>query len=101
MSVRSNKGMKLTKPGELRSFAAYPRCSMDSSEIDRVHASGRRERHSRPRASGSVHAVVGHSIHEARASCFYGVLGRSVACACFTSGLAVWQAGPDRCDAAA
>ncbi len=23
----SNKGMKLTKPGELRSFAAYPRCS--------------------------------------------------------------------------
>jgi hypothetical protein len=27
----SNKGMKLTKPGELRSFAAYPRCSTDSS----------------------------------------------------------------------
>ncbi len=25
----SNKGMKLTKPGELRSFAAYPRCSPD------------------------------------------------------------------------
>jgi hypothetical protein len=25
----SNKGMKLTKPGELRSFAAYPRCSTD------------------------------------------------------------------------
>ncbi len=24
-----NKGMKLTKPGELRSFAAYPRCSTD------------------------------------------------------------------------
>ncbi len=24
-----NKGMKLTKPGELRSFAAYPRCSVD------------------------------------------------------------------------
>ncbi len=27
--VRANKGMKLTKPGELRSFAAYPRCSTD------------------------------------------------------------------------
>ncbi len=27
--VRANKGMKLTKPGELRSFAAYPRCSPD------------------------------------------------------------------------
>jgi hypothetical protein len=26
---RPNKGMKLTKPGELRSFAAYPRCSAD------------------------------------------------------------------------
>jgi len=26
----SNKGMKQTKPGQLRSFAAYPRCSMDS-----------------------------------------------------------------------
>jgi hypothetical protein len=25
-----NKGMKLTKPGELRSFAAYPRCSTDA-----------------------------------------------------------------------
>ncbi len=25
----SNKGMKLTKPGQLRSFAAYPRCSPD------------------------------------------------------------------------
>ncbi len=25
----SNKGMKLTKPGELRSFTAYPRCSTD------------------------------------------------------------------------
>ena len=24
-----NKGMKLTKPCELRSFAAYPRCSTD------------------------------------------------------------------------
>ncbi len=31
--LRSNKGMKLTKPGELRSFAAYPRCSMDSREL--------------------------------------------------------------------
>jgi len=29
----SNKGMKLTKPGELRSFAAYPRCSADSSGV--------------------------------------------------------------------
>jgi hypothetical protein len=27
-----NKGMKLTKPGELRSFAAYPRCSADLME---------------------------------------------------------------------
>ena len=26
---RSNKGMKLTKRGQLRSFAAYPRCSTD------------------------------------------------------------------------
>jgi len=26
---RPNKGMKLTKPGQLRSFAAYPRCSTD------------------------------------------------------------------------
>ena len=26
-----NKGMKLTKPGELRSFAAYPRCYADWS----------------------------------------------------------------------
>ncbi len=25
----SNKGMKLTKPGQLRSFAAYPRCWAD------------------------------------------------------------------------
>jgi tRNA-binding protein len=25
-----NKGMKLTKPGQLRSFAAYPRCSTDN-----------------------------------------------------------------------
>ena len=25
-----NKGMKLTKPGQLRSFAAYPRCSADA-----------------------------------------------------------------------
>jgi hypothetical protein len=25
----SNKGMKLAKPGQLRSFAAYPRCSTD------------------------------------------------------------------------
>ncbi len=32
IDVRSNKGMKLTKPGELRSFAAYPRCSADVSE---------------------------------------------------------------------
>ena len=29
---RSNKGMKQTKPGKLRSFAAYPRCSADSME---------------------------------------------------------------------
>ncbi len=29
---RPNKGMKLTKPGELRSFAAYPRCSADLTE---------------------------------------------------------------------
>ncbi len=28
-----NKGMKLTKPGELRSFAAYPRCSADIDEV--------------------------------------------------------------------
>ncbi len=27
--LRPNKGMKLTKPGQLRSFAAYPRCSTD------------------------------------------------------------------------
>jgi hypothetical protein len=26
----SNKGMKLTKPGELRSFAAYPRNVLDA-----------------------------------------------------------------------
>jgi len=25
-----NKGMKLTKPGQLRSFAAYPQCSPSS-----------------------------------------------------------------------
>jgi hypothetical protein len=25
-AARPNKGMKLTKPGELRSFAAYPQC---------------------------------------------------------------------------
>jgi hypothetical protein len=25
----SNKGMKQTKPGKLRSFAAYPQCSTD------------------------------------------------------------------------
>ncbi len=27
--LRSNKGMKLTRPGQLRSLAAYPRCSAD------------------------------------------------------------------------
>src|SRR5512140_3519993 len=32
----SNKGLKLTKPGELRSFAAYPRCSADLSGAERV-----------------------------------------------------------------
>jgi hypothetical protein len=31
-----NKGMKLTKPGRLRSFAAYPRCSADP--LDRADA---------------------------------------------------------------
>ncbi len=31
-AVLPNKGMKLTKPGELRSFAAYPRCSADLTE---------------------------------------------------------------------
>jgi hypothetical protein len=30
----SNKGMKLTKPGELRSFAAYPRCWADQREVN-------------------------------------------------------------------
>jgi len=30
-----NKGMKLTKPGQLQSFAAYPRCSADVDEHDR------------------------------------------------------------------
>jgi hypothetical protein len=29
MTARSNKGMKLTRPGQLRSLAAYPRCSAD------------------------------------------------------------------------
>jgi len=29
--VPPNKGMKLTKPGELRSFAAYPQCSADAA----------------------------------------------------------------------
>ena len=29
IAARPNKGMKLTKPGQLRSFAAYPRCSAD------------------------------------------------------------------------
>jgi hypothetical protein len=29
---RPNKGMKLTKPGELRSFAAYPRCWAGNQE---------------------------------------------------------------------
>ena len=29
MTGPPNKGMKLTKPGQLRSFAAYPRCSAD------------------------------------------------------------------------
>jgi hypothetical protein len=28
-AVRPNKGMKLTRPGQLRSLAAYPRCSAD------------------------------------------------------------------------
>jgi hypothetical protein len=27
-----NKGMKLTKRGQLRSFAAYPQCSTDADE---------------------------------------------------------------------
>jgi hypothetical protein len=30
VTAPQNKGMKLTKPGELRSFAAYPRCSADN-----------------------------------------------------------------------
>jgi hypothetical protein len=30
--VPSNKGMKQTKPGQLRSFAAYPRCWTDLSQ---------------------------------------------------------------------
>ena len=33
-----NKGMKLTKPGELRSFAAYPWCWADA--VMREGASG-------------------------------------------------------------
>ncbi len=33
-----NKGMKLTKPGELRSFAAYPRCSTDVGRAPRCEA---------------------------------------------------------------
>ncbi len=28
-----NKGMKLTRPGQLRSLAAYPRCSTDVSDV--------------------------------------------------------------------
>ncbi len=32
---RHNKGMKLTKPGQLRSFAAYPRCWADTGECER------------------------------------------------------------------
>jgi hypothetical protein len=36
----SNKGMKQTKPGKLRSFAAYPRCSADCrrSSVQRAYA---------------------------------------------------------------
>ena len=33
-AVPSNKGMKLTKPGQLRSFAAYPQCSLGYWEGD-------------------------------------------------------------------
>jgi hypothetical protein len=33
MTALPNKGMKLTKPGQLRSFAAYPRCSTDDGVI--------------------------------------------------------------------
>jgi hypothetical protein len=29
-TASSNKGMKLTRPGQLRCLAAYPRCSPDS-----------------------------------------------------------------------
>ena len=32
----SNKGMKLTRPGELRSLAAYPRCSPDERKLLRA-----------------------------------------------------------------
>ncbi len=43
--VPPNKGMKLTKPGELRSFAAYPRCSTDRSGMQRrPGGSARRKR---------------------------------------------------------
>jgi hypothetical protein len=34
---RSNKGMKLTKHGQLRSFAAYPRCSADVAGCARAN----------------------------------------------------------------
>ncbi len=37
-----NKGMKLTKPGELRSFAAYPRCSADLAREGRTGPEAKR-----------------------------------------------------------
>jgi hypothetical protein len=41
IAVPSNKGMKLTKPGQLRSFAAYPRCSADLKRVGAVQERAR------------------------------------------------------------
>jgi hypothetical protein len=36
-----NKGMKLTKPGQLRAFAAYPQCWADLGEAMPTRPAGR------------------------------------------------------------